>query len=475
MSESRVEKFLKAAMTEEKETDLPKPMSRVEELLNEMAEKGISGGGGADWNAAEGEPGYVKNRTHYEETVEAYGDTLTWDGDTEGLALFNIGYNVYKVSDAVPTMADLENGATINLSDSLEVTECNVRESMPGLILIDAGSVVVISESVAGTEIGGIMLPEAGTYLYKRVEGDVQYVASLTIPGYTGFKTTTTNIKTIDPKFLPDIGGTSIDVVAEVGQTIIVEEVDGFGKPTKWKAADYQERTHWSEVVTGDLVPHMAFTPVMNEDFGMLLYNLPTFDFEEGKTYTVVFDGVEYTGTAAAGVYSGMPFVSVGNTVLHGVQSAEPFVVVKIPAMNVFAVVCFTADEHTIQIIGEKTVYHKIPREYLSSEYRAIITNSVTGDGFEFCADWEELRAAVRAKKNVFVDFSYHHDDGSFALCTYRLMRAHVGMSGSEMKITDTLFFVSGTDNINEAIFGKDLAITRYEDGTMTSPSINNA
>jgi hypothetical protein len=34
-------------------------------------------------------------------------------------------------------------------------------------------------------------------------------------------------------------GGSSIDVTAEVGQTIVVEEVDGNGKPTKWKAAEY--------------------------------------------------------------------------------------------------------------------------------------------------------------------------------------------------------------------------------------------
>lgn len=34
-------------------------------------------------------------------------------------------------------------------------------------------------------------------------------------------------------------GSASIDVTASVGQTIVVEEVDATGKPTKWKAADF--------------------------------------------------------------------------------------------------------------------------------------------------------------------------------------------------------------------------------------------
>lgn len=36
-------------------------------------------------------------------------------------------------------------------------------------------------------------------------------------------------------------GGTLIDVVASVGQTIVVKEVDENGKPTKWKAVDFPE------------------------------------------------------------------------------------------------------------------------------------------------------------------------------------------------------------------------------------------
>lgn len=43
-----------------------KPITRMEMFLKQYG--GVSGGG-ADWNASEGEAGYVKNRTHYEEHI----------------------------------------------------------------------------------------------------------------------------------------------------------------------------------------------------------------------------------------------------------------------------------------------------------------------------------------------------------------------------------------------------------------------
>lgn len=45
--QSRAEEFLAAALTEEKETDLPTPRSRVESLLQQLADSGVGGGGGS--------------------------------------------------------------------------------------------------------------------------------------------------------------------------------------------------------------------------------------------------------------------------------------------------------------------------------------------------------------------------------------------------------------------------------------------
>lgn len=45
--QSRAEEFLAAALTEEKETDLPTPRSRVESLLQQLADSGVGGNGGS--------------------------------------------------------------------------------------------------------------------------------------------------------------------------------------------------------------------------------------------------------------------------------------------------------------------------------------------------------------------------------------------------------------------------------------------
>ena len=54
---------------------------------------------------------------------------------------------------------------------------------------------------------------------------------------------------------IPDVnivGGADIDVTAEVGQTIIVKEVDENGKPTKWESADYP-------LTVNEIIPQTTF------------------------------------------------------------------------------------------------------------------------------------------------------------------------------------------------------------------------
>ena len=141
------------------------------------------------------------------------GDTLTWDGNTEGLVSINIGTDAYKVSNATPTMTDFANGAVIKYSHSQEDVYCTedggtLREHTPGLVMVDGGGVVVIGESLAGMDMGNGIPLEAGTYFnYSKDSG--QYTASITIPNYTGFETTT--IKTIDPKYLPEASSSDIN------------------------------------------------------------------------------------------------------------------------------------------------------------------------------------------------------------------------------------------------------------------------
>lgn len=103
----------------------------------------------------------------------------------------------------------------------------------------------------------------------------------------------------LDPNYIPsniarksDIpeggGGADIDVVAKVGQTIIVEEVDESGKPTKWRASDYQPRTHWTEYV--EVLSETTVEIDPDEGIGLL----PNFTVESGKKYAITYNGTEY-------------------------------------------------------------------------------------------------------------------------------------------------------------------------------------
>lgn len=121
-----------------------------------------SGGGVTDYTKLENKP-----------TETIGGDTLTWDGNTEGKTLvFDIGY---KVSDVVPTLADVENGATMTLDNGVVIPSS-------GIVCVEEQGVLLFNvEGVAYAFVVHAFedLP-TGTYL-------AAFVSSLTIPGYTGF------------------------------------------------------------------------------------------------------------------------------------------------------------------------------------------------------------------------------------------------------------------------------------------------
>lgn len=62
---TRKEYFLAKAAGMDVET--PEPITREEMFLSMISGGGTGGSGGADWNASEGEPGYVKNRPFWRE------------------------------------------------------------------------------------------------------------------------------------------------------------------------------------------------------------------------------------------------------------------------------------------------------------------------------------------------------------------------------------------------------------------------
>ena len=131
-----------------------------------------------------------------EETTTVGGDTLTWDGNTEGLlAVDTYQGTFYLVSDAVPSIETVKNGFSICTVDGENITSNTVNE-MNGVVLLEGFSCVVCTSDMIELG-GGIIFPKKGIYF-------PDWLKALTIPGYTGFVTTKTVVKTIEPKYLPE-------------------------------------------------------------------------------------------------------------------------------------------------------------------------------------------------------------------------------------------------------------------------------
>jgi len=139
-------------------------------------------------------------------------DTLTWDGDTEGR--YNVFGMFYKVSDAMPTLADLLNGGTISYMNTDEpFTSGNVVDAES----LGLGEGCIVITDVNGNPMAGVALKvgatatlegttitfeETGTFLLRQQISTNAYIhiEKLTINGYAGFEIT--QIKKIEDRFV---------------------------------------------------------------------------------------------------------------------------------------------------------------------------------------------------------------------------------------------------------------------------------
>lgn len=127
---------------------------------------------------------------------ETGGDTLTWDGDTTGKEITGNDLLV-KVSDIVPTLEDFANGASITISNTIEmdVTEEVAKSSDGKCIRIGLWVKIALEDYAEGSNAY-----TKGIYFYKNTSnGDT--VTKLKINGYKGFPSTV--VKPIETKYLP--------------------------------------------------------------------------------------------------------------------------------------------------------------------------------------------------------------------------------------------------------------------------------
>ena len=117
-------------------------------------------------------------------------DTLTWDGNTEGLEDF-AGNSAYKVTTVAPTVEDFANGGTVKISTNgqeMDVAFTADDVSDMGVyiqVFIDgSGMVFVVPSDISD---GGMTL-RTGLYLASAKVGENSvFIKSITINGYNGF------------------------------------------------------------------------------------------------------------------------------------------------------------------------------------------------------------------------------------------------------------------------------------------------
>ena len=191
--------------------------------------------------------------------------------------------------------------------------------------------------------------------------------------------------------------GTSIDVTAEVGQTIVVKSVDENGKPTAWESADYQERTHWT-FSGGGLVLDGQTVTFGSDGMGAIS---GTLDIEAGKTYTVIWDGAEYICDCKTGYYSGMAVVYIGNPVFLGLDNnGLPFVIGKVLANGYTMAACLQPNTtHSVGIIS--ATVNKIPERYMGdNEFVLHFEGEPNNEGELTVKETaQEILAAIKAGK----------------------------------------------------------------------------
>lgn len=178
------------------------------------------------------------------------GDTLTWDGNTEGL-VSAIDALYYKVSEAIPTMDDFADGGTVILSNGIGSPftgeDAKVFFEDDGFAALGEYVLIVPSDNYT---LDDVTIAEKGVYFIT--SGGV-YVSSLTITGYTGF-----GEKTLKPEYLPEIPAEKLPgaIILYVGGSYLYADSDTSDASKRMTLAEFQKAAlsglpiwvYWAEV-----------------------------------------------------------------------------------------------------------------------------------------------------------------------------------------------------------------------------------
>lgn len=182
----------------------------------------------SDWNESdESNPGYVKNRPFYEETIVTRISSIEWDGNTEGLiSVANSMSKCYKISDIVPTDAQIL-GGTIQYSDEssrLISLDGNIQEKYNRTT--NGSYVGMDPDFVVVREPGDItILAGSGTYNFTETGTWVGSTSELRKLSFSeDVAVSSIAIKKLDEKFIPGAIARTDDFTV-----LPIEQITDFG------------------------------------------------------------------------------------------------------------------------------------------------------------------------------------------------------------------------------------------------------
>ena len=322
-----------------------------------------------DFAANEGEDGHILNRTHYidKDGIVHKLDNKFIDADWMATSTKQGGTIIHHTDIVFENNSAFlsENGGNFKVDPGIDVdVYWNGAKYVCALKLHDDEPYIGNGSLVFGVEdtgepfclYGMFLAPDIIAYVRKDTSTAENIELLVTVKSETTYNK-------LPKEYLPDDIGGSIDVTAEVGQTIIVKEVDENGKPTKWEAADYFDFIH-------EIIPLTTFTPLYEEGYGAYIYGFygelnASNGLEVGREYTVIFDGVKYVCTAKNAAAMGMSVIFIGNGMIAGLENTgEPFVlastIVDGAVWDGVAFLGFDGNSHTVRLTTQK-----IPEKYL--------------------------------------------------------------------------------------------------------------
>lgn len=243
-----------------------------------------------------------------------------------------------------------------------------------------------------------------------------------------------------------------VNVTAEVGQTIIVKEVDEKGKPTKWEAAEYP-------LTDTEIIPQTTYTATYDSIYGCYMYELQNnHRFVVGKKYAVLFDGVEYACTANVATVGTMTATYIGNGVLAGDNTGEPFVLMSIVGIPDIMIAGFDGNEHTVHVRDTNLHDTYVPQS--AYPYYIEVTGSGTDEDPYVCN--ETVTSIVSILNSGRLLFLKLYTTGRSSYNIYYPSSFGADYTGFILNFTQSYNYGGGGDALNRTI-----TVLSQSDGTL--------